>query len=202
MSVTASLPRAIAAVAAFVAGASTVGAEPMTGALGLALGWERRADYATDARLQFVPELVGQLGIPFRDRMTLRPGARIGYVGLQQAEMPQSLRITERDLAVAVEAGLAYEVARYAKVVVVPVWSIGMGMRRRSIAYDVAAPIDGSNGPDDRGDWLATLHAQVGIGVKLWREQLAIEPHVRYEHVFRDDRIGWQYGLLATYKLW
>ncbi|MGE0548365.1 MAG: hypothetical protein AB7O24_02250 [Kofleriaceae bacterium] len=197
-----SVIKPLASLVALTVGGAPVTAEPMTGAIGLAMGWERRADYATDARSQFVPELVGRLGLAIRDRLTVRPGVRLGYVGLQQADMPRSIQVREHDVAFAVEVGLGYELMTTKNIVVVPAWSAGAGARRRSITYDVAAPIDEPNGPGDRSEWLGTLHAQVGIGVKLWRERLVIEPHVRYEHVFRDDRIAWHYGLLATYKLW
>jgi hypothetical protein len=182
--------------------ARTATAEPWSGSVGLALGWERRADYAPEMRSHVVPELVATLARPVRDKLFVRPALRIGYVGLQQAAMSDSLHVTERDVSLAAEMGAQYVVLERTKAVVVPAWAIGTGIRHRSISFDTNAPIDGTSGPRGVGEWLPTLHAQAGIGIQLLRRRLAIEPYLRYEHVFRDDRIRWQYGIAITVSLW
>lgn len=87
--------------------------ETVTGtqaAAGFGLSWQSRQDYGKLVRSNFVPELLGlayiKTSVP---RLFLRPGARIAYSGLEQAEYPMGLVMREHDLMASGEFGVVYD---------------------------------------------------------------------------------------------
>jgi hypothetical protein len=162
-------------------------------ALGVSGSWERRREFGADTHVAFVPEL---LGFHYRalgtGRWYLRPGVRLGYQGLFGVEMPRALKIVERDLTASGEVGFLRDGP------VVPALVVGAGLTHRWVSLQTSAPLTVSEDAISRRQFLPRLYGQFGLGVPLFRGALVLEPHVRYERVFGDDRIDWRAGVDAT----
>lgn len=171
-------------------------ADGWSGALGVAAAWQERRDFGENTRANFVPELVGygylRLG---ETRLFLRPGARLAYSGLTQAEMPSALQIEERDLTATGELGLVLDGP------VIPSLTAGGGASSRWISLDVERPVFMTEDRISRQEFLATGYVQAGLGVPLVRGVLLAEPILRYELVSGDDRAHWRYGVELTAQL-
>lgn len=182
---------ALAAAAICALPAGSAAADDLRLAAGASLGLQQRDDYGAGSRAALVPELVffGYLarGAP---RVYLRPGIRVGFTGSDQAEMPQAVQLREYDLEVAAELAVLHDG------VVIPSLAFGAGTIGRWIQSDFQTPITTSDGT--RFELLPAVHAQLGLGMPLARGGLVLEPFVRYDHVFGDDRVGWGIGLEAT----
>lgn len=196
MSRTALAGRMSAAVLALSAvAACPARAEADAMAVGVAAAWQERADYGEDTRASFAPELVGFGYVPVGGgRLYLRPGARLGHAGLSRPEMPNALRIAERDVSVAGEIGLVRDGA------VVPSLTIGAGAVSRWIRLETSPPVSAPDERISRHQLLGTFHAQVGFGIPL-AGRFLIEPFVRFESVRADDRGHWRYGVELTARV-
>jgi hypothetical protein len=161
-------------------------------AAGASLSLQQREDYASGSRTAAVPELVvlGYIDTA-ASRIYARPGLRIGFAGIDQAEMPQAIRMREYDIDAVAELGVLYDG------VVTPSLAVGAGGVARWVTRELDAPINGSSS-ETRFELLPAVQAQVGLGVPLVRGGLVVEPFVRYDHVFGDDRVGWGVGFDAT----
>lgn len=168
---------------------------PATTAVGLSAGFARQNDYGTRKRNVFIPELVGFLyQRTGRDRLFVRPGARLGYVGLSPAEMPRALRLRERDFTVAAELGAVYDGP------IVPAVSAGAGVRLRQLTLETVDPVRAESARTD-WEWLPTAHAQAAAGVPIGTTGLVFEPYARYEVIAGDDRARWRLGVDITFDL-
>lgn len=181
-----------------VAGApgSSLAVAHLGGALGVSAGWQQRQDYGSGSRAAFVPEMVGLLYLPTPlPRFYLRPGLRVGYGGLDQADMPAALRVIERDLAGRAELALLRDGA------VVPAFTVGTGLAYRWSTLEAGRPLSVAGHAIADRQILPSLYAQIGVGLPLAGGLLVAEPHVRYEHAFGDERLGWRFGLDLTVRL-
>jgi hypothetical protein len=165
-------------------------------ALGLSLGWQQRQDYGKDTRSAFVPEMVGHLYFATAfSRMYLRPGVRLGFAGLDRAEMPSAVQVRERDL------GALGEISLLRDGILIPSVTLGAGLAYRWLHLETRPPLSPSKRPIAEGQVLPAVYGQVGVGLPILRGLLVAEPHVRYDHVFGDDRIGWRFGADLTVRL-
>jgi hypothetical protein len=187
---------ALAVTAALLLAPSTARTDGWAGALGLAAGWQQRSDFGENTRASFVPELVGfgylRLG---ETRLFLRPGARLAYAGLSQAEMPHAVHIEERDVIATGELGLLVDGP------VIPSLTAGGGAASRWISLDVREPATARRDRISRHQLLGTGYLQAGLGIPLVRGVLVVEPILRYELVSGDDRSRWRYGVELTAQL-
>jgi hypothetical protein len=165
-------------------------------AVGLSTGWIRRNDYGDRTRGALAVEFVG-LGYVAtqRDRVFLRPGLRVGYVGLAPAEMPSALRFVERDATLAAELGALYDG------VIIPAVSLGAGVSVRQLALDVGPPISTDETPLRRWEYLPMAYAQIASGVPIAGGRFLIEPFMRFELMAGDNRARWRTGLDFTFEL-
>jgi hypothetical protein len=161
-------------------------------AIGTGLSWHERADFGTGARASFVPELIAHHYRPATGRLYLRPGLRLGFAGLEQAEMPRAVRIRERDLGARAELGLLHDG------VVIPSISLGVGATLRFLSLSTTEPLMVDHDPVSRTELLPELYGRIGLGLPLARGALVLEPYLGYTLVRGDDRASWLFGLDAT----
>jgi hypothetical protein len=178
-------------------GESHAASEPrsVSFALGFSLAAELRADYGASTRAAFTPELLAlaYLPLPLRD-LYLRPGVRVGYDGLGQADMPRQLRVLERGHHELLELGLLFDG------VVVPALTFGAGMQQRFITLETSGAVRGTRALD-HSEILAVAYGALGLGIPIERGLMVIEPFVRVQHVFGDGRSLFRLGLDATLRL-
>jgi len=178
------MTRALLVLAAL---AATAHAEP-TYAVGGAAG----AYDGPDGRWAFFPEVVGERFIPLTDHLVLRPGAWLWALNLAQPEAPRRLAVRERDVALAGELGLARTGA------VRPALVLGAAASVRVIRLAAGDSIDVMDAAIDRTELVPSVYAQAALGVPLHRAGAVVEPYLRYEHAFGDDRFPLRWGLELT----
>jgi hypothetical protein len=165
-------------------------------ALGVSGGMLRRNDYGDRTRSVFVPEIVGFVYAPTPiDRVHLRPGLRLGYSRFGAAEMPGSLRFTERDRTASAELGLLYDG------VIIPTLTGGAGFRLRKVDLALGRSINAEAEPISGWEALPTLYGQFALGLPLGTTPLVAEPFARLEHIVGDDRSRWRFGVDITVEL-
>ena len=178
------MTRALVILAAL---AATAHAEPQY-AVGAAAG----AYDGADGRWEFFPELVGERLIPLTDRLVLRPGARVWALGLAQPEAPRRLAVREHDVALAGELGLVRTGALR------PALVVGAAASLHVIRLAAGDSIDVMDRAIDRTELVPSVYAQAAFGVPLHRAGAVVEPYLRYEHAFGDDRFPLRWGLELT----
>ena len=187
---------ALAAVAVVAvvgaAGGARADGDP-SAALGLSTSWLQRNDYGDRDRGVFVPEIVGfgYIGTG-SERLHLRPGLRLGYVGLDRAQMPSAVRFDERDGTAYAEIGALYDG------VVIPSVTVGAGLVVRHLELRLGESIAREDEPVSRWEVLPGFHAQVGAGIPLAGGALVVEPFVRLDAIAGDGRARWRYGVDVT----
>ncbi|MCA2959189.1 MAG: hypothetical protein IOD12_02995 [Silvanigrellales bacterium] len=164
-------------------------------ASGLGLGFQNRNEYGTGSFSRFHPEFVtyGYLG-GFLGPVWLRPGLRVAYAS-EQPEMPQGLRVEERDLSFGGELGFVYDWY------VVPSLALGGGVISRQVKLVTKGVISSSENDISKKETLPFLHLQAGVGIPLWKGFMVVEPLYRYSWVERDARITYTYGLEMTFQI-
>jgi hypothetical protein len=188
--------RAALLAALAVAVASGTARAGASGALGVSVGWLQQRDYGVDTRSAFAPEVVGLLYLPTpRPRIYLRPGLRLGYGGLDHPEMPAALQVREHDLRGLAELSLLRDGG------LIPAITVGTGLGYHWASLRVAPPLVGAGHAIAEHQLLPSIYGQVGVGLPFHRGLLVAEPHVRYDHLFGDDRISWRVGLDVTVRL-
>lgn len=166
-------------------------------AAGTALSWLEVQDYGEERRSNFIPELVGYGYWPvLSERWFLRPGLRLGYAGLTQADAPQDLRFEERDVLWSAELGLLYDG------VVIPSFTLGGGLLHRWIDVDAASSITVSESQFSRTETLGWGYAQVGLGIPFAQGTVVLEPFFRAQLTAYDERSYIRYGAELTIQLW
>lgn len=160
-------------------------------AAGVSLGFLRMQELGAVYRFRFVPALVAHAYVPLAPRWFLRPGVRLGYAGLEQAQSSYGAGIEEHSVQGTAELGLQYDAW------LVPALSVGAGAQRREIAFVGRGIVAGSD-VLDRTEWLGLLYAQAGLGVPLWDGLIVIEPYARVQHTFSDARSLLQLGADIT----
>ena len=168
-------------------------APAMAWGAGVSLGFLRQRDFGEASRTAFTPELVLYRYLPLSKRWFLRPGVRLGYQGLLQVEMPESVRVEERALYGLLDVGILFDA------MVVPSLSLGGGVTHRWIRLVTEGDAHtGEGDPLDRSEVLGMLYAQFGLGIPVERGRFLVEPYIRRQHTFSDDRSAWQFGFDAT----
>ncbi len=166
-------------------------------AIGSSLAWQYRRDFGNANRTAFAPELFATLSIPAPwPRVYFRPAARLGYVGIGQAEQPKKISIAERDVLASAEFGAVYDGP------VIPSISVGVGGALRFISLTLEEPIS-APGEDrtSRTQTYARVFGQLGLGLPVASGTIVLEPNLRYEFAFGDDRIAWRAGFDISYAL-
>jgi hypothetical protein len=163
-------------------------------ALGVSLGFLQQRALGSSTHTAFIPSLLGLAYVPIAPRVFLRPGLRLGYTGLNQADASYGARIEERGLQGSAELGISYDAW------LVPAFAIGTGLDYRSINF-VGRGIVADSAAIDREEWLGLAFAQAGVGVPLFHAALVAEPYARLQYTLSDDRSRWQLGLDLSFAL-
>ncbi|MDX2020327.1 MAG: hypothetical protein SF187_08795 [Deltaproteobacteria bacterium] len=182
---------AVVAVA-LLAPAAARGQDPLHNhlALGAAPMWEARNDYGEGSRMNFAPELLGFYYIPTsHERYHVRVGARLGFSGLAQADMPTAVQLQERDVRPALEIGLLRDGP------VIPVIALGVGAVARHVALKTQAPVSSVQGSQGHSEVLPRAYGHVALGVPFGDGRVVLEPFGRYEMIVGDTRSTWRFGL-------
>lgn len=171
-----------------VAGTSAAAASP------LAVGLAPSTYELSDGTRGFAPEAFVHTYVSLRPRLVLRPGARIGARGLVQPEMPEGLRITERDFTAQAEAALTFDGT------VVPSLTVMGGLDVRHVGVE-GDGIDVSMSRVRHNELLPYLAVQIGVGLPLANGRWLVEPTIRREFMHGDARVDWRFGLEVSYRL-
>ena len=160
----------------------------------LAVGLAPSTYELSDGGRGFAPEAFVHTYVSLGSRLVLRPGARLGARGLVQPEMPEGLRVTERDFTAHAEAALTFDGT------VVPSLSVmcGLDVRRINVMGD---GIDVSSSRIAHTELLPYLAVQLGLGLPLAHGKWLVEPTIRREFLLGDTRAGWRFGLEVSYVL-
>jgi hypothetical protein len=163
-------------------------------ALGVSLGVLQQRALGSSTHTAFIPSLLGLAYVPIAPRVFLRPGLRLGYTGLNQADASYGARIEERGLQGSAELGICYDAW------LVPALAVGTGLEYRSLDF-VGRGIVADSDAIDRQEWLGLAFVQAGVGVPLFRGALVVEPYTRLQYTASDDRSLWQLGLDLSFAL-
>jgi hypothetical protein len=163
-------------------------------ALGVSLGFLRQQGLGTQPQTEFIPSLLGLAYVPIAPRLFLRPGVRLGYVGLSQPPSSYGARIEEYGVQGTAELGLSYDAW------LVPALALGGGINYRSIDF-VGRGIVLDSDVLDHSEWLGLFYVQAGLGLPLFRGALVIEPYARLQHTVYDDRSLLQLGVDLSFSL-
>lgn len=163
-------------------------------ALGASLGLLRQRDFSQDDVSVLIPELLGVAYLPLQGRFYLRPGLRLGYVGLTQTQSSAGASIEESGPRGSAEIGLLYDAWA------VPALSVGGGVNYRQIRFEGSGIVNDS-GLLDRDEWLGLVYAQFGVGLPLFDGFVVIEPYGRLQYTASDDRSLFQVGWDLTFAL-
>jgi hypothetical protein len=169
-------------------------ASPAAHANPLAIGLAPSTYELSDGSRGFAPEAFAHTYVSLGSRLVLRPGARIGARGLVQPEMPEGLRITERDFTAHAEAALTFDGT------VVPSLSVMGGLDVRRINVE-GAGIDVSMSRVAHTELLPYIAVQLGLGLPLAHGKWLVEPTIRREFLLGDSRAGWRFGLEVSFAL-
>lgn len=150
--------------------------------------------YAEQTITQPAPEAVIYAYLPLGKHLYLRPGARINY-SWDQNESPESLNIKETDLRYYGELGLVFNW------IVLPSFSIGLGVDRRTTTFATKPPIYVFQDNISTAENLFTTYIQTSVGFPIIRGWLMIEPYLRYTIVQNETPQGLGYGIEATVEL-
>jgi hypothetical protein len=148
----------------------------------------------SDGSRGFAPEAFVHTYVPLGSGLIVRPGARLGVRGVLQPEMPEGVRITERELTGLIEAAISYNGT------VVPSLTVmsGIHVRRLGIEGD---GVDVGMSQASATELLPNLSVQLGVGLPLARGTWLVEPTIRRELLFGDSRAGWRFGLEVSMVL-
>jgi hypothetical protein len=105
-------------------------------------------ELSDESRWAFIPSVVGLAYVPLAPRWYLRPGLRLGYAGLDQAQFSHGARLEEHDLPTSAELSIQYDAW------LVPALGIGAGLNRREIDF-VGRGIVQDSSAIDRTEWSA-----------------------------------------------
>lgn len=180
--------------AAFAALGSNVAHADSRLAIGAAPAWEARNDYGEGSRMNFVPELLGFFYVPTsHDRYHLRAGARLGFSGFAQADMPRAVQVQEWDVRPALELGILRDGP------VIPVFAVGVGAVARHVGLQTQAPLTNVEGSKGHNEFLPRGYVHAALGVPFGR--VVVEPFGRYEVIVGDGRSAWRFGLDVSLAL-
>ncbi len=160
----------------------------------LAVGLAPSTYELSDGGRGFAPEAFVHTYVSLGSRLVLRPGARIGARGLIQPEMPEGLRITERDVTAHVEAAIVFDGTVEPSLTVMG----GLDVRRVNVE---GHQIDVSTSHIAHTERLPYLAVQLGLGLPIAHGAWLVEPTIRREIMFGDSRIDWRFGLEVSYVL-
>lgn len=163
---------------------------------GPSIGWQMRRDFGGSTRAAFAPELWGAIYLPATARrLYWRPALRLGYVGLDQSDMPGAIAIEERDAVAAIELGAVFDGP------VIPTVALGGGPVLRFIDLDTSDQVVAESDDVSGLEVLGRVYLQAGLGLPLFGGDLVVEPGVRLQQVFGDDRIRWRLAVDASLRL-
>ena len=148
----------------------------------------------SDGSRGFAPEAFVHTYVSLGSGLFLRPGARLGARGVLQPEMPEGVRITERELTGLFEAAISYNGT------VVPSLTVMSGVHVRSINVE-GDGVDVRMSQASATELLPNLSVQLGVGLPLARGTWLVEPTIRRELLIGDSRAGWRFGLEISIAL-
>jgi hypothetical protein len=165
------------------------------GAVGTSFGFLNRRDYGEgDSRRFFIePAFHAYLALPVAGLFG-RGTFHFSYVW-QQPEMPQSLRVTERDLSAGLGMGLVYDWY------VIPAVTVGAEFARRDIKIETSTPIQSNGSRISDTENLIGYFTQLGVGVPLLHGLMVFEPFYRFRFFPKDEREGAAYGIDVSVQL-
>jgi hypothetical protein len=165
------------------------------GAVGANFGFLNRRDYGEgdSRRFVFEPVFHGYLALPV-DGLFARGTFHFSYVW-QQPEMPQSLRVTERDLYAGLGMGMVYDWH------VIPAVTVGMQFVRRDIKIETSVPVRGNGSQMSDTENLIGYFTQLGLGIPLLNGLMVFEPFYRFRFFPEDEREGAAYGIDVSVQL-
>ncbi len=172
---------------------SSAQAESPRWAIGVAPQFQIRQDFGQAKRSAFVPELVGFRYIGLTDRVFIRPGLRLGFGGLSQAEMPVAFQVTEHELMLLGEIGILFDGP------VIPSLSVGTELIGRITNVKTREPV--SSNRKGKTDLLFGGYVQIGLGVPIGASKLVVEPFARFERVIDDFRPSWRLGAEVSFAI-
>jgi hypothetical protein len=160
----------------------------------LAVGLAPSTYELSDGSRGFAPEAFAHTYVSLGSRLVLRPGARLGARGLIQPEMPEGLRVTERDFTAHAEAAITFDGT------VVPSLSVmgGLDVRRVNVQGD---GIDVASSRIAHTEVLPYIAVQIGLGLPIAKGKWLVEPTIRREFLYGDTRAGWRFGLEVSFAL-
>ena len=165
----------------------------MVWAAGGSIAFLNERAFGDQSRNALVVELLGVRYLRFAADSTwyARPGIRLGFQGLLQAEMPSQVAVEERGPTAAVEVGILNDG------IVVPSLTFGAGAVYRFIRLHTEGNVARS-GKLDRQELLGLLYAQLGIGIPIEGGRFMVEPYLRLQKTMSDDRSLLQFGWDVT----
>jgi len=164
-------------------------------AVGLGSIWSVRHDYGARSFQRSEPEIIGfyYTMLPSA-KLWLRHGARLGYSN-DQPQMPQSVRMEESDIKLAVDESLVWSG------VLAPAVSLGIGYDWREIKSKKLAPVLSRDDRLDTKQGFVWYYAQAGLGIPALAGEYMLEPVLRWQHLPIDRRTTWAFGFEMT-KAW
>jgi len=168
--------------------ASSVDANP------LSVGLAPSTYTLSDGGRGFAPEAFAHTYMPLGSGWFLRPGARLGARGVLQPDMPEGVRITERELTGLVEAAISFNGT------VVPSLTVmtGVNLRRLGVSGD---GVDVGMSRASATELLPAFAVQLGVGLPLAGGTWLVEPTIRRELLIGDSRAGWRFGIEVSFAL-
>ncbi|APJ03980.1 hypothetical protein [Silvanigrella aquatica] len=151
--------------------------------------------YGESTFTQMAPEIVAYGYYNLFQSFWLRPGIRMNYSWLQP-DMPQAIRIEERDFRYLAEVGVVFDW------IVVPSLSYGFGYDYRTTNFKVNAPIVSYVDDISGSEFIPFSQFQLGLGFPIFKGLILIEPYGRYTIVQNDSRYGWGYGFEVTFQVY
>ena len=150
-------------------------------------------DYDQRIRLlQFTPEIFGYAYLPLGNEFLLRPAVRLGYAGGQENDaIPSAITLEEHDYKGMIEASIIYCGLSW----FYPALGVGGGTILRHNSLLTARPIASADSRLSGNTFYPLLYGQASLIFSIQADHYEVAPYVRYNHVFDDDRLRWQFGL-------
>ena len=164
--------------------------------LGAALLYAVRSTDAEENLSTYSPEVLASYSFPLSRNYEIRPSVRINLLwATQDTFMPQSIRMSERDIRITGEAALVHLGNGYAACL-----SLGGGVIDRHTEFKTSPPLTTSENSIGGKTVFSFVTVQTQFMFPVL-PPLEIGPSFRYIHVFGDPRLTAFVGFEASLKL-